>query len=104
VGELMFGGAHQLAGGMDPGAAAGVAGCARGKLEVAQLLAGQRRLLVGVVLAAGQHAPEQDRELAGGSDDRLAVPAAGTRALIEGVQRPRLSGHRPRGLDQRPPG
>jgi hypothetical protein len=34
---------------------------------------------VGVVLAAGEHAPEQDRELARGRDDRLAVPATGVR-------------------------
>ena len=37
-------------------------------------------LLVGVVLAAGQHAPEQDRQFAGGRDDRLPVTAP--RALV----------------------
>ena len=65
-------------------------------------LPGQRRLLVGVVLAAAEHAREQDRQLAGGGDDRLAVPAAGARAVIEGVQRPRLQDHAPGRLDQRP--
>src|SRR4051794_5862693 len=58
---------------------------AGGDLQAAELLLGQRGLLVGVVLATGQHAPEQDRELAGGRDDRLAVPAAGAGAVIEGV-------------------
>jgi hypothetical protein len=48
-------------------------------------LGGQRRLLVGVVLAAVEQAPEQDSELAGGGDDRLAVPAAAHDALIEGA-------------------
>ena len=52
---------------------------AGGDLEQPQLLGGQRRLLVGVVLAAGEQAPEQDRELARGRDDRLAVAAAGAR-------------------------
>ena len=50
-------------------------------------LRGQRRLLVGVVLCAGEHAPEQDRELAGGRDDRFAVPAPSADSLVERVQR-----------------
>jgi hypothetical protein len=57
---------------------------------------------VGVVLAAGQHAPKQDRELAGGRDDRLAVAAARARAVIEGVQRPGLQHDAPGRLDERP--
>jgi hypothetical protein len=57
---------------------------------------------VGVVLAALEHAPEQDRELAGGRDDRLAVPAPRARAVIEGVQRARLKDDAPGGFDQRP--
>jgi hypothetical protein len=55
-------------------------------------------LLVGVVLAAGQHAPEQNRQLAGGRDDRLAVTAARAGAVIEGVQRARLQDRAPGGL------
>ena len=42
---------------------------------------------MGVVLFAGEHAPEQDGELAGDRDDRVAVPAAGRMRSIEGVQR-----------------
>jgi hypothetical protein len=60
---------------------------------------GQRWRGVGVVPAAGEHAPEQDRELPGGRHDRLAVPAPAAGALIERVQRPGLVDRGPRGLD-----
>ena len=79
-----------------PARGLGVFRGAGGDLQPAQLLLGQRGLLVGVVLAAGEHAPEQDRELARGRDDRLAVPAAGAGAVIEGVQRPGLPDRRSR--------
>jgi hypothetical protein len=59
-------------------------------------------LLVGIVLTAGEHAPEQDAELAGGRDDRLAMAAAGAGAVIEGVQRSRLQDHAPGRLDLHP--
>jgi hypothetical protein len=46
---------------------------------------------VGVVLAAGEHAPEQAGELAGAGDDRDLVAAAGADALVEGAQRTGLA-------------
>jgi hypothetical protein len=68
---------------------------AGGDLEQAQLLGGQRRLLVGVVLAAREQTPGQRRELARRSDDGLAVAAAGADPLVEGVQRAGLTDDRP---------
>jgi hypothetical protein len=53
---------------------------AGGELEPAQLLLRQRRLLERVVLLAGEHAPEQEGELACRGDDRDLVAAAGTDA------------------------
>ena len=61
---------------------------AGGDLEAAKLLGGQRALLVGVVLPAGEHAPERDRELARGGDDRPAVPTPRSDPEVEGAQRP----------------
>ena len=90
-GELPLGLAHPLVGDPDAGRLALARRRAGGDLEPAQLLGGQRRLLVGVVLAAGEQAPEQARELARGRDDRLAVPAAGADALIERAQRAGLA-------------
>ncbi len=48
--EFEFGLAHHLVGGPDPGGARGVLRRARGDFQAAEFLAGQRRLLVGVVL------------------------------------------------------
>jgi hypothetical protein len=70
----------------------------------AEFLAGQRRLLVGVVLAAGENAPEQHGEFAGGRDDRLAMPAARLGARAERVPGPGLQHCAPGGLDERPAG
>ena len=50
---------------------------------------------MGVALAAAQHAPEQDRRLAGGRDDRLAVTATIAGSLIERVQRTGLQDRAP---------
>ena len=61
---------------------------------------------MGVVLAAAEHVPEQDRELEGGGDDRFAVAAAGPGAVIEAVQGRRLQDAAPSGFDEpsaRPP-
>jgi hypothetical protein len=68
---------------------------AGGELEAAQLLLGQRRLAIGVVLAAGEHAPEQAGELAGAGDDGDLVAAAGADALVEGAQRAGLTHRAP---------
>ena len=73
MGELALGLAHPLAGGPDAGLLALERRGARGDLEQPELLGGQRRLLVGVVLAAGEQTPEQDRELARRGNDCLAV-------------------------------
>ena len=59
---------------------------------------------VGVVLAAGEHAPEQAGELARGGDDGDLVAAAGADALVEGAQRAGLAHDAPGRLDERVPG
>ena len=64
-------------------------------------LLGQRRLGVGVVLAAREQAPEQAGELAGGGDDRDRVPAAGLDALVERGDRAGLADGRPARFDER---
>jgi hypothetical protein len=79
--------------------------CASGlrrDLQPAELLLRQRRLLVGVVLFAGQHSPEQHGEFPGGRDDRSAGSTPALGALIERVQRPGLKHRAPRGLNQCP--
>src|SRR5215211_169578 len=101
-GELLLGPAQLLVGDPDAGWLALADGGAGDELEPPQLLGGQRRLLVGVVLAAGEHAPEQHRELACGGDDRLAVPAARPDPQLERAQRPGLAYHAPGRLNQRP--
>jgi hypothetical protein len=101
LGELALGLAHPLARRPDAGRLAFARRGARGDLEPPQLLGGQRRLLVGVVLAAGEQTPEQDRELARRSDDGFSVAAAGADALIERVQRAGLTDSAPGRLDQR---
>lgn len=58
-------------------------GGARGQLVLTLLFLGQRGALVGVVFAAGEHAPEQDGQLAGGRDNRFAVTPPGAGPLIE---------------------
>src|SRR5918995_7363196 len=77
-GELALWRAHLLARRPGPGRLALVRRRAGADLEQAQLLGRQRRLPVGVVLAARQQAPEQRRELARGGDDGelAAAPAA----------------------------
>ena len=53
-----------------------------------------------VVLAAGEHAPEQAGELAGAGNDRDLVATAGADALIEGAQRAGLTHGAPGGFDE----
>jgi hypothetical protein len=65
LGELAFGVAHPFAGGPQAGALAFPRRGAGGDFEQPELLGGQRGLLVGVVLLAGEQAPGQARELAG---------------------------------------
>src|SRR5271169_909486 len=84
-GELALGLSHRIVGAPDAGGLRAVALGAGGDLKAAQLLPGQRGLLVGVVLLAGEQAPEQARELARGRSDRHRVTAAGADALIEGM-------------------
>src|SRR3954451_17169717 len=98
-GERAFGVAHGVVGRPDRGGALGLGG-AGGELEAAQLLLGQRRLGVGVVLAAGEQAPEQARELAGAGDDRDLVASAGADALVEGAQRTGLTHGAPGCFDE----
>ena len=57
---------------------------------------------MGVVLLAGEHAVEEDGELARDGDDRCVVAFAGADPLVEGVHRPGLLGDRAGGFDQRP--
>ena len=57
---------------------------------------------MGVVLLAGEHAVEQDGELARDGHDRAVVALAGAEALVEGVQRAGLLDDRAGGFDQRP--
>ena len=101
-GELALGFTHRTGHRRDPGGGLGVSRGAGFEFELAELLRGQGGLLVGVVLAAGEDAPEQHRELAGGGDDRLAVSAPPPGSLIEGVQWTGLPDSSPGGLDQRP--
>src|SRR3954451_22012262 len=98
-GERAFGLAHGVVGRPDRRRALGLGG-AGGEREAPELLLGQRRLGVGVVLAAGEHAPEQAGELAGAGDDRDLVAAAGADALIEGAQRTGLTHGAPGGFDE----
>src|SRR3954469_2470100 len=63
-GERAFGLAHRVVRRPDVAAALPARG-AGGELEAAHLLGGERGLGVGVVLAAGEQAPEQAGELAG---------------------------------------
>ena len=86
-GELFLGVAHLLAGGPGAGGLAGADGGAGFDFESAELLGGEGGLLVGVVLLAGEHAPEQDGELASDGDDGDVVAFAGPDALVEGMQR-----------------
>ena len=65
-------------------------------LEQPELLGGQRGLLVGVVLVAGEQEPEQARELARGGDDRDRWPRRARIALIEGVHAGRVGERRSR--------
>jgi hypothetical protein len=83
LGELALGLAHRLAGALDAGGRLGVLRRAGGQFELPELPVGERGLLVGVILASGEHAPEQDRQLARGGNDRLAVTASGAGALVE---------------------
>src|SRR3954463_7410807 len=66
-------------------AASGVPLGAGAQFERADLLAGQRRALEGVVLLAGEEVPEQHGELAGDSDDRDLAAAARADTLVEGA-------------------
>ncbi len=83
-GELAFGLAHRVVAAPRPARGSGVFRGAGGQLEPAQLLLGQRWLLMGIVLAAPKHAPDQDRELAGRRDDRVAVARGGRRRRAAG--------------------
>jgi len=56
------------------------------QLEPAQLLAGERGAGEGVVLAAGEHVPGDDGELAGDGDGGDVAAAAGGDPLMEGAQ------------------
>jgi hypothetical protein len=98
--EVAFGVAHRQVGRPDVAAALPARG-AGGELEAAHLLFGQRRLGVGVILAAREQAPEQARELARRGDDGDRVPALGLDALIEGGDRAGLADGRPARLDER---
>ena len=70
-------------------ASSGVALGAGAQLEAAELLAGQRRALEGVVLLAREQVPEQHGELARDGDDRDLAAAARADALVEGAHRAR---------------
>src|SRR5437667_4770614 len=101
AGELALGLTDRVVGAPDTGSLRGIALGTGGYLKAPQLLLGQRGLLVGVLLFAHEQAPKQGRELAGGRHDRDRVTAAGTDALIEGVQRTGRSHRRPARLHQR---
>jgi hypothetical protein len=90
-GELLLGCSHGAIDRRDPGGGLGVSRGAGFEFELAELVGGQGGLLVGVVLATGEHAPEQDRQLAGAGDDRFAVPAPSSGSFVEGVQRTGLA-------------
>src|SRR5271168_2904998 len=85
-GELALGLSHRIVGAPDAGCLRGVALRAGGDLKAPQLLLGQRGLLVGVVLFAGEQIPEQARELSGSRDDRHRMSSPRVDALIEGVK------------------
>src|SRR4051812_40620074 len=72
--ELALGAAHRLVGRPDRAPALELR-CAGLELKPAHLLLRQRRLGEGVVLTAGQQAPEQAGELARRRDDRDLVAA-----------------------------
>jgi hypothetical protein len=74
--ECRFGVADRAVGRPDPGRRfrARLGGGGQLELELAELLLGQRRALVRVVLTAGELAPEQDLEFAGDRDVALPCP------------------------------
>ena len=94
MGEVTLCRAHLLPGRPRSGGLALQRRGAGADLKQSQLLSGQRRLLVSVVLAACEQAPEQDRQLARRGDDGLSVAAAGSDPLIEGAQRAGLTDDR----------
>src|SRR5271167_3739434 len=98
--ELALGVADRVVGAPDASGLGGVALRAGGDLQAPELLSGERWLGVGVVLLAGEQAPEQARELSGGCHDRHRVTAARTYALIERVQRTGLADRGPTRLHQ----
>jgi len=77
AGKLLLGRPHRVVGGPDAASRRGQALCAGGDFQAAQLLLGERGLLEGVVLFAGEQMPEQAGQLARGGDDRDAMAAAG---------------------------
>jgi hypothetical protein len=95
-GQCTFGVQNRAVGAPDPRGRLRARRSAGGQLKLPQLLLGQRGSLVGVVLAAGEHAPEQHRELAGGRDDRFAVTTPTAGAFIKCAQRTGLLDHAPR--------
>jgi hypothetical protein len=103
AGEFALGLADRVVGVPDAGGLGRVALVTGAELEAAQLLSGQRRLGVGVVLLASEQTPEQAGQLARRGDDRDRVSAAGADAFVERVQRAGLADGRPARLDQRVP-
>src|SRR5271167_1253371 len=99
--ELTLGLTYRIVGTPDAGGLRAVALGAGGDLKAAELLLGQRGLLVGVVLFAGEQTPEQARELARGGDDRHRVSTACADALIEGMKGTGLAHRRPARLHER---
>jgi hypothetical protein len=88
-GQGAFGVADLLGARAVPGADLAFArGRAGGELERTDLLARERWLAEGVVLLAGEQAPEQMGEFAGGRDGGDLGAATGADAFIERAQRP----------------
>ena len=102
--ELLLGVAHGPVGAPDRGGGAVKALGAGDQLELAELLGGQRRLGVRVVLVAGEQAPEQAGELACRGDGRDLVAAAGADPLVKRPQWAGLQDDAVRRFNQRPPG
>src|SRR3954470_2028229 len=59
------------------------------QFDRAELLAGQRGALEGVVLLAGEEVPEEHGEFARNRDDRDLAAATNANALVEGAHRSR---------------
>jgi hypothetical protein len=70
------------------------------QFEIADFSGVQGGTHPGIIFAPAQHAPDQDRELAGGGDSRDMLTAPGSDPQEEGAQRTWRTHGDPSGFDQ----